>query len=140
MERKTVIGLAAVAAVAVLLYLRKRGADAATAGTGGVLTSNAAALNAAMGNVPAGLKPVTINVTPKPTVVDSVARAPAPAPAPVAAPASAYTVTPAKPPEPAAYSTGWGAMFAPPEVKERLREQWRQEAAASKDPNVVGPV
>lgn len=85
MERKTVIGLAAVAAVAVLLYMRKQGASAATAGTGGVLSSNAAALNAAMGNVAQGF--VTPQAAAKPTAINVL----------VASPTKPQTVSPTKP-------------------------------------------
>lgn len=88
MQRKTMIGLAAVAAVAGLLYMRSRNAAAESAGIGGVISSNAGALNAGMGNATwtSALAALlaggsTVNNT-KPAVADSTARAPAPAPAP----------------------------------------------------------
>lgn len=88
MERKLAMGLAAVAALGLLLYLRKSGANAATAGTGGVITSNAALLNSMLGNASQGWgsTPVTIIANKQPAAVaDSTAKAPAPAPAPAPA-------------------------------------------------------
>jgi hypothetical protein len=88
MERKTMMGLAAVAGAVALLYMRSRSASAATAGTGGVLTSNSSWLNSAMGNTSSGwgANPVQIIVNTKhPTPVDDVAKSPPPAPAGVPA-------------------------------------------------------
>lgn len=68
MQRKALMGMAAVAGIALLLYIRRKGASDDAASTSGVLTSNAALINAAMGNVWGG----------------SSAPASAPAPAPVA--------------------------------------------------------
>lgn len=87
MERKTMMGLAAVAGAVALLYMRSRSASAEAGSTGGVLTSNASWLNSAMGNASSGwgANPVTITVNQtKPLAVDDVAKSPAPAPAPVA--------------------------------------------------------
>lgn len=90
MDRRITIGLAAAAAVVGLMYLRSKSASAATAGTGGVLTSNAALLNTAMGNAAKTMPPVTITVNQtKPAVYDNTATAPAPAPAPAPAASSA---------------------------------------------------
>lgn len=89
MDRRLTMGLAAVAALGLLLYLRKSAAAAEAAGTGGVLTSNAALLNAAMGNAEAGwgATPVTIIAAAAPAAVsDAAARSPAPAPTPAPAP------------------------------------------------------
>lgn len=114
MERKTVIGLAAVAAVAVLLYMRKQGASAATAGTGGVLSSNAAALNAAMGNVAQGF--VNPQAAAKPTAINVLVASPtkpqtAPAPAPAVVQdysASSTKPQPAPVPQRAVFGPGGG--------------------------------
>lgn len=82
MQRKTMMGLAAVAAIAALIYMRKRGADSQAAGTSGVLSSNAALLNAAMGNASNNMRPISVTVSgkaPAPAVADTTARSPAPA-------------------------------------------------------------
>lgn len=75
MERRLAMGLAAVAALGLLLYLRKGNASAETAGTGGVLTSNAALLNSMLGNAAAGwgANPVTITVNKQPAAVSDAA-------------------------------------------------------------------
>lgn len=85
MQRKTMMGAAAVAAVVALLYMRKRSADSQTADTSGVMTSNAALLNAAMGNVANGFtRSINVNVAPSADgqggVADTTATAPAPEP------------------------------------------------------------
>ena len=50
MDRRAMMGLAAVAAGVVLLYLRRKAASADAASAAGVMTSNAAAINAALGH------------------------------------------------------------------------------------------
>lgn len=84
MNRKIIMGVAAVAGIGLLLFLRSSAASKATSNTGGVLTSNTAALNEAMGNASGAWakQPVTITVNQtKPAVADTVAASPAPAPA-----------------------------------------------------------
>lgn len=73
MQRKAMMGMAAVAGIALLMYIRRKGASADAASASGVLTSNAALINAAMGNVWGGAGG---SAAPAP--------APSPAPAPVA--------------------------------------------------------
>ena len=91
MDRKTIMGLAAIGGVGLLLWLRKTAAATETAGASGLLSGAANASGWAS-------SPIVINTTTKPNAVaDAVAKAPpvaapAPAPAPVAQP---WEATPA---------------------------------------------
>lgn len=81
MQRKALMGMAAVAGIALLLYIRRKGASDDAASTSGVLTSNAALINAAMGNVWGGSSAPASAPAPAAPVADARASSPAPAPA-----------------------------------------------------------
>lgn len=87
MERKTIMGLAAVAGVGLILWMRKSAADQETAGAAGVMGSAVGA----MGSGWAGM-PITINTTKPLTVSDTAARNTAPAAVTVARPGAAAAV------------------------------------------------
>lgn len=76
MDRKIIMGVAAVAGIGLLLYMRKSGDQATIAGA-------VSGLNNAGGFENWASQPIVINATTKPLpVADTVAAAPAPAPAP----------------------------------------------------------
>jgi len=80
MDRKIVMGVAAVAGIGLLLYLRKSGDSSAIGSAGTLLGAAAAANNWAT-------QPIVINTKAPAVVADQAAKTPAPAPAPsVAAP------------------------------------------------------
>ena len=81
MQRKALMGMAAVAGIALLLYIRRKGASDDAASASGVLTSNAALINAAMGNVWGGSAGAAAPVPAPEKVSDTRASSPAPAPA-----------------------------------------------------------
>lgn len=77
MDRKIVMGVAAVAGIGLLLYLRKSG-DSSAIGSAGTLVGAAAAANNW------ATQPIVINTKAPPVVADTTAKSPAPAPAPSA--------------------------------------------------------
>lgn len=78
MDRKIVMGVAAVAGIGLLLYLRKSGDSSAIGASGSMLGAAAAANNWAS-------QPYVITTNTKaPAVVDNSPKSPAPAPAPSA--------------------------------------------------------
>lgn len=82
MDRKIIMGVAAVAGIGLLLYLRKSGDSSAIGASGSMLGAAAAANNWAS-------QPYVITTNTKaPAVVDSSAKSPAPDPAPAPAPSS----------------------------------------------------
>ncbi|AVS74486.1 hypothetical protein [Paracidovorax cattleyae] len=120
MERRIVIGVAAAAAIVALLYMRKRQAASEAAGTG-VLTSNAGALNAALGNASSttaaawgGTMPSLADALKNAHVADKVAASPAPVNQ--VKPQRVESVFVAAAPAPVASSSGaaWGGMSAAP--------------------------
>lgn len=75
MERKAIMGVAAVAGIGLLLYLRKTGDSASIAGAGSLVGAASGASNWAA-------QPIIINTKAPPVVADATAQSPAPAPAP----------------------------------------------------------
>lgn len=87
MDRKVIMGVAAVAGIGLLLYMRKSGDQATLAGSASMVGSASA---------PWSSQPIVINATTKPLPVsDAVASSPAPSSAPssAAAPAPASVAT-----------------------------------------------
>lgn len=78
MDRKIVMGVAAVAGIGLLLYLRKSG-DFSAIGSAGTLVGAASAANNW------ATQPIVINTKAPPVVADTTAKSPAPAPAPAPA-------------------------------------------------------
>jgi hypothetical protein len=79
MDRKVIMGVAAVAGIGLLLYMRKSGDQATLAGSASIVGSASA---------PWSSQPIVINATTKPLPVsDAAAATPAPAPKPPPAPA-----------------------------------------------------
>ncbi|PTT21652.1 hypothetical protein DBR12_06165 [Acidovorax sp. HMWF029] len=72
MDRKIVMGVAAVAGIGLLLYLRKSG-DAGAIGSAGTLVGAASAANNW------ATQPIVINTKAPPVVADATAKSPAPA-------------------------------------------------------------
>lgn len=75
MDRKIIMGVAAVAGIGLLLYLRKSGDSSAIGASGSMLGAASAANNWAS-------QPIIINTKAPPTVADTTAKSPPPAPAP----------------------------------------------------------
>lgn len=101
MDRKIVMGVAAVAGIGLLLYLRKSGDSSTIAGAGTLMGAAAAANNWAT-------QPIVINTKAPPVVADTTAKSPAPAPAP--APAASSGGAGWGPGYPASSSTGGGYL------------------------------
>lgn len=103
MDRKVIMGVAAVAGIGLLLYMRKSGDQSTLAGSASLVGSASA---------PWSSQPIVINATTKPLAVSDVAAA---SPAPESRP----------PPKPQPTATFWNSGAAPEPVPTWDGDSWR---------------
>jgi hypothetical protein len=122
MDRKAIMGIAAVAGIGLLLYMRKSGDSSALGSSSSLLGAASAASNWAN-------QPIVINTSTKPNavsdaVVGSNAPKPPPAPAPAPAEYSSFAIGGTVPGTAAAATTGQMTAAEHAEYQRRLGLGW----------------